>query len=69
MKEYTETVGDEVILSSQVTPGENVSPKAEDIKKGSVILSPKTFIRYQELGLIASAGYSEVEVYKNQELK
>jgi len=69
MKEYTETVGDEVILSSQVTPGENVSPKAEDIKKGSVILSPKTFIRYQELGLIASAGYSEVEVYKKPRVK
>ena len=64
MKEYTTTDGDDLTLTSQVTPGENVSPKAEDIKKGNIILKKDTFIRYQELGLIASAGYSHVEVYK-----
>ena len=32
--EYTTTDGDELTIYSQVTPGENVSPKAEDIKKG-----------------------------------
>ena len=34
MKEYTTTDGDELTIYSQVTPGENVSPKAEDIEKG-----------------------------------
>ena len=69
MKEYTTTDGDELTIYSQVTPGENVSPKAEDIKKGESILSKNTFIRYQEMGLIASAGYDSVKVYKKPQIK
>ena len=69
MKEYTTVEDDEVTITSQVTPGENISPKAEDIKKGDVVLKQNTFIRYQEMGLIASAGYSEVEVYKKSNVK
>ena len=53
MKEYTTTDGDDLTIYSQVTPGENISPKSEDIKKGQKILDKNTFIRYQELGLIA----------------
>ena len=64
MKEYTTTDGDDLTIYSQVTPGENVSPKSEDIRKGEKILSKNTFIRYQEMGLIASAGYATVKVFK-----
>ena len=64
MKEYTTTDGDDLTIYSQVTPGENVSPKSEDIKKGEKILSQNTFIRYQEMGLIASAGSDTVKVFK-----
>ena len=69
MKEYTTEDGDDLTIYSQVTPGENVSPKAEDIKKGEKILSENTFIRYQEMGLIASAGYSTIKVYKKPRIK
>ena len=69
MKEYTTTKGDDLTIYSQVTPGENVSPKAEDIKKGEKILSKNTFIRYQEMGLIASAGYDKVKVFKKPRIK
>ena len=69
MKEYTTEDGDDLTIYSQVTPGENVSPKSEDIKKGEIILSKNTFIRYQELGLIASAGYDTVKVYKKPKVK
>ena len=69
MKEYTTTDGDDLTIYSQVTPGENVSPKAEDIKKGEKILSKNTFIRYQEMGLIASAGYDKVKVFKKPRIK
>ena len=64
MKEYTTTDNDNLTIYSQVTPGENVSPKSEDIRKGEKILSKNTFIRYQEMGLIASAGYDTVKVFK-----
>ena len=69
MKEYTTSEGDELTIYSQVTPGENVSPKSEDIKKGDKILSKGSFIRYQELGLIASAGYDKVKVYRKPQVK
>ncbi len=69
MKEYTVTDGDELTIYSQVTPGENISPKAEDIKKDDKILSKNTFIRYPEIGLIASAGYASVKVYRKPKVK
>lgn len=69
MKEYTTTDGDDLTIYSQVTPGENVSPKSEDIKNGQKILDKNTFIRYQELGLIASAGYDTVKVFKKPRVK
>ena len=69
MKEYTTTDGDNLTIYSQVTPGENISPKSEDIKKGEKILDKSTFIRYQELGLIASAGYDTVKVFKKPNVK
>lgn len=69
MKEYTTTDGNDLTIYSQVTPGENVSPKSEDIEKGQKILDTNTFIRYQELGLIASAGYDTVKVFKKPKVK
>ncbi len=69
MKEYTTTDGDDLTIYSQVTPGENISPKSEDIIKGQKILDRNTFIRYQELGLIASAGYDTVKVFKKPKVK
>ena len=69
MKEYTTDEGDDLTIYSQVTPGENISPKSEDIEKGQKILDRNTFIRYQELGLIASAGYDTVKVYKKPRVK
>ena len=69
MKEYTTTDGDDLTIYSQVTPGENVSPKSEDIEKGQKILDKNTFIRYPELGLIASAGYDTVKVFKKPRVR
>ena len=69
MKEYTTTDGDDLTIYSQVTPGENISPKSEDIEKGQKILDKNTFIRHQELGLIASAGYDRVKVYRKPRVK
>ena len=69
MKEYTTTEGDDLTIYSQVTPGENISPKSEDIEKGQKILDKNTFVRYQELGLIASAGYDTVKVFKKPRVR
>lgn len=69
MKEYTTSDGEDLTIYSQVTPGENISPKSEDIEKGQKVLDKNTFIRYQEMGLIASAGYDTVKVFKKPRVK
>ena len=69
MEEFTSSKDDILEIHSQVTPYENISPCGEDFKKGDLILSKKTFIRSQELGLIAQAGYDTVEVYKKPKVK
>ncbi|MCC7553007.1 MAG: molybdopterin molybdotransferase MoeA [Methanobacteriaceae archaeon] len=69
MKEFTSINGNDLEIQSQVTPHENISPKSEDIKKGNKVLSRNTYIRPQEIGLIASAGYSKIKVYKKPKIK
>lgn len=69
MKEYTQTENDAVSISSQVTPGENVTSMSEDFKEGDMILPANTFIRPQEMGLIASAGVNKLKVYKKPKVK
>ncbi|MDI6643862.1 MAG: molybdopterin molybdotransferase MoeA [Methanobacteriaceae archaeon] len=64
MEEYTRCKGDKLEVAATLTPGENVSFKGEDIKKGEIVLKKGRILRPQDLGIIASAGYAEVEVFK-----
>lgn len=69
MEEYTTFEGSELKIHASVYPQENVSPLGEDIKKNSVVLNEKSLIRPQELAIISSAGYPEIEVYKKPKVK
>ena len=42
----------------------NVRKKGEDVKKGKVILSKKSILRSQEIGLLASVNKMEIKVFK-----
>jgi len=64
MEEYTHSKGNKLEVAATLTPGENVSFKGEDIKKGEIVLKKGRVLRPQDLGIIASAGYAEVEVFK-----
>ncbi|PKL67104.1 MAG: molybdopterin molybdenumtransferase MoeA [Methanobacteriales archaeon HGW-Methanobacteriales-1] len=64
MEEYTYEKGDQLEVLTTLSPGENVSYVGEDISKDDEILDAGRVLRPQELALIASAGYGEVEVYK-----
>ena len=68
MEEYAISNGDELEIHSQVTPSENVAFCGEDLKKKDKVVSC-TMIRPQEMGLIASAGFDKVEVYKKPKVK
>jgi molybdopterin molybdotransferase len=63
MLEDTKLVKDRVDVWSQVTPGENVSKKGEDIRKGDVAAEVGTRLKPQHVGLIAALGMSKVKVF------
>lgn len=64
MEEYTQEQGDEVDVESPLTPGENVSFQGEDVKKGDIVIKLGKYLKPQDLAMIASSGYNEVEVYQ-----
>jgi molybdopterin molybdotransferase len=63
MLENTELARGRVDVWSQVTPGENVSRKGEDIRKGDSAAEVGTHLKPQHLGLLAALGMSKVKVY------
>lgn len=69
MIEYTERLDNEVILTSKATsPGENVVGIGEDIKKDEKIIVKGTMLRAYEIGVLASLGCYEVDVYKKPKI-
>lgn len=65
MLEYSEQLGeDTVLLYRAVGPGENIMQQGEDIKKNAKIFSQGKKIRPQDIGLLASLGIQELDVYK-----
>lgn len=63
MEEYTQSHQDHLEVGTTVIPGENISPSGEDFKTGDLILNPGRVLNPAEIGIVASAGYGEVEVY------
>jgi molybdopterin molybdotransferase len=64
MLENTKKIGDKIEVWTPLTPGENVSRKGEDIKKGEVALVAGIRLKPQHLGLLAALGMAEVEVFE-----
>lgn len=65
MLEYAREIagkGIEVIVSA--TPGENVSPKGEDIHRGEIAVEKGTRLRPEALGLLAALGFNKVRVVR-----
>jgi molybdopterin molybdotransferase len=65
MIEFTEKVGPDTIeVYKAVAPGEDVSWKGEDVRKGEVVLREGTRLRPQDLGMLAALGLPSVQVYR-----
>lgn len=64
MEEYTNSESEFLEIETSVTPGENVSPMGEDFRKNDLVLKHGKILRPQDLAIIASSGFSNVEVYK-----
>jgi molybdopterin molybdotransferase len=64
MSEYTRVVGERLEVVTSVVPGENVSKRGEDVKKGAVVIKKGTRIRPQDIGILSALGIHEVSVTK-----
>lgn len=65
MKEYAREVDEEnVLVYSSLPKQKNVSLTGEDIKSGELILEHGKRINIFDIGMLAAAGYAEVEVVK-----
>jgi len=64
MVEYAEEFVGDIAVAQSVSEGRNVIRRGEDAEKGAPILQKGTKIRAQEIGILASVGISEIEVYE-----
>jgi len=68
MLENTKPINGEVEVWISITPGENVSKKSEDVRKGEVAAKAGTRLKPQHLGLIAALGIAEVKVVERPKI-
>lgn len=64
MVEYTEAVGDEILVKKPVADGENIIRFNEDFSKGGIVLRQGRRLSAQDIGVLAAAGCTEVPVFR-----
>jgi len=68
MLENTKRINDRIEVWIPITPGENVSKKGEDVRKGTIAVKAGTCLKPQHLGLIAALGMTEVKVVEKPKI-
>jgi molybdenum cofactor synthesis domain-containing protein len=63
MVEYTSFQGGVVNILRPVYPGSNISPKGEDIEKGTMVLMKGDLLIPAKIGVLTALGYTHIEVY------
>jgi molybdopterin molybdotransferase len=64
MVEYSEMIGNEVLVKRPVAPGENVMARGEDFSKGELVLSPGRLLSPREVGVLAAVGGARIPVFR-----
>lgn len=64
MIEDTETAGGRVEVLGQVSPGQNVGARGEDVAKGQAVFGAGRQLKPSDVGLLAAMGYVEIAVYR-----
>jgi len=64
MVEDTERESDRVKIFKAVVPGANTGKRGEDIKAGAAILNAGTYLDPGKIGVLASQGVTEIEVFQ-----
>lgn len=64
MQEQTEQQGDAVVITAEVSAGQNIRRTGEDIRQGSEVLTAGVRLGAAELPLLASLGIASVQVLR-----
>lgn len=68
MIEHTHKLKNRIEIIMPVTPGENVSRKGEDVRRGEIALEAGTRINAYHAGLLAALGISKVDVVRKPQV-
>jgi molybdopterin molybdotransferase len=68
MEEFTFEEENNVLVETSLVPGENVSLAGEDFHTGDRVLIPGNILNPPELGIVASAGFDHVSVFKKPKI-
>lgn len=55
--EFVESVDDTILVIEPVSPGQHVRPIGEDIQEGALAVPAGSYVRAQEIGLLAALGF------------
>ena len=66
--EETRLNGDKIEIVREIKLGEGIIPLGDDVKQGALLLKQGQVLRPQDIGLLASIGMSEAEVYKKPKI-
>lgn len=66
--EETRLNGYEIEVIREIQPGEGIIPLGDDMKKGDLLLKRGQILRPQDIGLLASVGLAEAEVFKKPKI-
>jgi molybdopterin molybdotransferase len=64
MIENTEASGAQIEVLGQVSPGQNVGARGEDVAKGQAVFAAGRQLKPSDVGLLASMGFTKVDVYR-----
>jgi molybdopterin molybdotransferase len=64
IQEDTQVIDGVVVINTDVEPGQNIRPLGQDIGLGKIILERGRRVKSRDIGLIASVGKAQVEVYR-----
>ncbi|HCW91531.1 MAG TPA: molybdopterin molybdenumtransferase MoeA [Marinobacter sp.] len=64
MQEHVERQDKHITLSRATPAGNNIRPRGQDLAQGTVALHSGTRLRPQEIGLLASIGVAQVDVFR-----
>ncbi|MCL2549304.1 MAG: molybdopterin molybdotransferase MoeA [Symbiobacteriaceae bacterium] len=63
MLEYTELLGDQLLIQRPVAPGENTTQPGEDLRQDQEVLTVGHILTAADIGLCASLGYCQLDCF------